>query len=220
MILSMGVSHYRISMGHLPTFIPILVLAFFMVAVGAAVGAPASLTAAAILVAVGIPAAVAIRAVAAGTADADLGIDSIPSRGGDGPRRRIAGARSGGARPIPFAPQLHTAELRLRHPQSADKFGVAKPFAVIENGNDLSGNPEQHHALQSRRRVLRYLWKFPQHELSYPVYLFRVGNPHRPPPIDTPRISSQLEYGRFTVSETLSLRAIFMAFCDSAAQPK
>jgi hypothetical protein len=75
MILSMGVSHYRISMGRPPTSIPILALAFSMVAVGAAglVTAVAIPPIVLISAAVAIPQAVAMRVAAAGTADADRG---------------------------------------------------------------------------------------------------------------------------------------------------
>jgi len=95
MILSMGVSHYRISTGRPPTSIPMLALAFSMVAVGAAgLVTVVAIPVAAIPVAAAIPAAVAIRVVAAGirvavaaagTADADRGPHAgskrEPSRG-------------------------------------------------------------------------------------------------------------------------------------------
>src|SRR5271165_5699319 len=57
-----------------------------------------------------------------------------------------------------------------------DKVGVAEPFAVVEKGDDLRRNSEQHQFAHFHWRIARDLGKFPEHQLPHPVYLLRVAN--------------------------------------------
>jgi hypothetical protein len=53
--------------------------------------------------------------------------------------------------------------------------------------------------------------EFPEHQLSDPVYLLRIGDGRCLAPTDRLRISSQLVKGRLTASDTLAQRAILLA---------
>ena len=98
-----------------------------------------------------------------------------------------------------------------------DQLSVAKASSIVENGNDLRPDSKQDYALHSGRGVLRDLGKLPQHQFSRPVHLPRVGDAVRPAGDRDTANFLPARIGRLTVSDTLSLRAILTAFCDSAA---
>ena len=53
---------------------------------------------------------------------------------------------------------------------------MPKPFAVIENANDLGGDPDQEDTFLSGQCVPQDLRKLPEHELAHVVDLIRVGH--------------------------------------------
>ena len=61
-----------------------------------------------------------------------------------------------------------------------DEIGVAKPLAVIENGDDLGSHAEQHDIFQLSRCVARDLRELLEHKLGRAVHLSRIGEPLGP----------------------------------------
>ena len=56
------------------------------------------------------------------------------------------------------------------------EIGMAKPFAIVEKGDDLGGNPKQHYVFQLSRRVACDLREFLEHQLARLLRLLWIRN--------------------------------------------
>jgi hypothetical protein len=61
-------------------------------------------------------------------------------------------------------------------PSEFDEVGVPKPFAIIENGNDLGGDPDQEETFLSGQCVSQDLGKLPEHKLAHAIDLIGVSH--------------------------------------------
>jgi len=61
-------------------------------------------------------------------------------------------------------------------PSELDEVDVPKPFAIIEKGNDLGGDPDQEETLFPGQCVSQDLGKLPEHKLAHVIDLIRVSH--------------------------------------------
>src|SRR5215831_10689837 len=61
-------------------------------------------------------------------------------------------------------------------PSERDEVGVPKPFAIIEKGNDLGGDPDQEETFFPGQCVSQDLGKLPEHKLAHAIDLIGVSH--------------------------------------------
>ena len=70
---------------------------------------------------------------------------------------------------------------------------MPKPFAIIEKRNDLGDHPDQEETFFPGQCVSQDLGKLPEHKLAHAIDLIGSVTGFAVPPMDKPRISSQLK---------------------------
>ena len=101
-----------------------------------------------------------------------------------------------------------------------DEIGVAKPLAVIENGDDFWRNPEQFYFLHLSWRVRRDLRKFLEHQLGHLVDLLRVGDALSPAADRQTANFVPVGVRQIDRERDLTVAREVFGFLGSAAQPK